>query len=329
MKKLITFLVVLVLILGIVEGMLRLLGKTPNRYAPESVHIQSEPTSLFQVDTILGYNYAIGQKKITINQSLEYDIQVNKNGLRNNPFYEKSAFGIYLFGSSFFAGMGVDDDEVVSAQLQDIMKKNGYTVSVENYSIPGHGMPSEYQRLNELSAKEDTIWAVFEVASFHLERNAGAYLFVKNFSKFNDVPMQYLIAELRDKHLVLRMLDVSSKISFVETKSALVYELKKIVKQQEFSREYLLQLELALIDSVYALCQEKNINPLFVNISHDDVSREITNHLLGNDYPFIISEVDYNLDEFNLNPYDQHPNAYAHERYALEIFDFIKNDQFR
>lgn len=295
------------------------MGYTPNITSIDQQKIITLPSPMFTEDSLLGYNYLPGKKSVTLNHSLEYKINIDEDRKRNNPFYVKSRNPIAIFGCSFFGGMGIDDNYVLSSQLQKMT--NNFSIS--NYSIPGHGMTSQYLILKEKIKEKDISYGIFEIASFHLHRNVGAYLFVKNFNKFNDVPLKYVISEKIENNLKFKILNIKNKLCFLEKQSALFYAVKKTLKTFEYSEKYLLDVQTALMDSTYNLSIENNVKPLFVVITKDKITNKIVQHLKENNYPYIISNVDYNDDDYNLNPHDQHPNEKAHKKYAEEIYEYI------
>lgn len=313
----------------LLEIFLRCYGYSPINPSQNEEKIKCTPPPLFQFHPDYGYVYEPGNKKVTLNRSLSYTLNVNEAGFRTNPHAVCSPqrASIAVFGCSFFGGMGVNDDEVVSAHLQRLV---GDTC-VYNYAIPGHGMNMQLLKLQDLIENEQKPEiAVFELASFHLIRNPGGFNFVKNFADIRDRPSYYLCSELSgDDKLNFFLKDINENLCFLDYWSAAYHLLKVKFYANQFKDEYLLDLENSLIQEAYSICNDYGVVPVFMLITKDDLSSSIGNFLESKNIPFIISSVNYQSDEFNLNPHDQHPNAFAHKRYALEIFDFIKNDQFR
>jgi len=313
----------------VLEIFLRCYGYSPINPLQNEEKIKCKPSPLFQFHPDYGYVYEPGNKEVILNGSLGYTLNVNEAGFRINSYSvcpSKQA-SIAVFGCSFFGGMGVDDDEVLSAHLQRFV---GDTC-VYNYAIPGQGMNMQLLKLQDLIENEQKPEiAVFELASFHLIRNPGGFNFVKNFADIRDRPSYYLCSELSDDDkLNFFLKDINENLCFLDYWSAAYHLLKVKFYANQFKDEYLLDLENSLIQEAYSLCNEHEVIPVFMLITKDVLSSSIANFLESKNIPFIVSSVDYQSDEFNLNPHDQHPNAFAHERYALEIFDFIKNVQFR
>lgn len=321
MKPFIKIFLFLIILILFSEVALRISGFEALTNKKESSKILSTPSPLFVGDSLLGYKNRIGKTKVTLNQSLEYYITIDTIGNRVNEYFNhQKENSLYIFGCSFFGGMGVNDHQVLSSFLSKKLAK----FSVYNFSIAGHGMTSQYLKLKTLHQKEYNLeWAVFEIASFHLIRNVGAYNYVKNFFKITDAPMNFVVAKKEKNQLQFQKIDINKKIHWPERTSAVFHELKKLIKQIEYSEKYLLDVQTALMDSTYNLSIENNVKPLFVVITKDEITDKIVHHLEINNYPYIISSVDYNNSAYNLSPYDEHPNEKAHKQYAEEIYEYI------
>lgn len=321
MKPFIKIFLFLIILILFSEVSLRISGFEALSNKKESSKILSSPSPLFVVDDLLGYKNRIGKTKVTLNQSLEYITTVDSIGNRvSENFNPQKENSLFIFGCSFFGGMGVNDHQVLSSFLtEDLRKYNIY-----NFSIAGHGMTSQYLKLKNIHQKGyNAKWAVFELASFHLIRNVGAYNYVKNFFKITDAPMNFVVAKKEKDKLQFQKIDINKKIHWLERKSAVFHEVKKLTKQIEYSEKYLLDVQTALIDSTYNLSIENNVKPLFVVITKDEITDKIVHYLEVNNYPYIISSVDYNNSAYNLSPYDEHPNEKAHKQYAEEIYEYI------
>ena len=286
--------------------------------------IISKPTPLFKLDDDYGYVYNVGFKEVTINQELVYKISINEDGTRLNPYFIESENKIAIFGCSFFAGMGVGDSATVGSQLQKLLKEG---FSVYNYSIPGHGMNTQYLKLKELieTQKKPEV-AVFQVASFHLIRNVGGYSFIKNFSKVKDSPIKYVISKIEDKNEVsFKTVNISDEYSIFAKYSSIFNFIYSKIKNSAYPTNYQLEIQKRLLTMTYNLCVEHDISPVFIFITVDEETEKIQKHLQKNNIPYLQSKVDYDDDSFNLNPYDQHPNERAHKQYAKELFSYFQD----
>lgn len=320
-SKILLFLSIVILIC---EILLRILGYTPLVDNRAVAKIISTPSPMFCENESYGYAYCPGEFKVVLNESLEYKLSTNEFGFRSNATNSEYAnASLAIFGCSFFSGMGIDDQDVLDVVLGTLVD----SMQISNYAIPGHGMTTQLAQLKDLiDSKNPPSIAVFEIASFHLVRNPGAYTFLKNFASIKDKPVKYLTANLKEgDELIFEVIEVESKVSFLEQKSSLAFLVKKFLKRNEYSESYLLNLENALIKEAYSYCKENEIRAVFMVITKDDLSQKIMDEMDLEAIPYVLSQVDYNKDSFNLNPYDQHPNALAHRIYAEEIYEFITN----
>ena len=136
---------------------------------------------MFAADPEYGYRYAPGIFDVTLNEAMTYRLSIDSaTRARVNPFATRNDSAsmpeIHLFGCSFFAGFGVSDSDVVSAQLQLLVNPHNKVV---NYSIPGHGMTTQLRLLRQsIERGQAPAIAVFSIASFHLHRNPATYSFI-------------------------------------------------------------------------------------------------------------------------------------------------------
>lgn len=318
MKK---FLLISFLVLLFVEFVLRVLGYKPQEFKNQNSKLRSEPKPLFQIDDKYGYKYLPGNKKVTLNNALTYSISINQDGTRHNPFLKNVESSIAIFGCSFFAGMGVGDSSTVGAQLQLLIKN----YQVNNYSIPGHGMTTQYLMLEELIQKDEKPdIAVFEIASFHLIRNLGGYDFIKNFSKIKDAPVKYVVANFNDDNVInFRVIDVNKEFSVFSKYSSFYNIIYSKFKSLKHPKKLQLQLQLKLIENTLKLCDSNSITPVFVVITNDIITDKIQDFMVQKKIPFVKSLVNHHNADFNLSPYDEHPNEKAHKQYADEIYEYI------
>jgi len=321
-KRLFAF--ILFLIIGLsTEMILRLQGFSPSPGKSSPPKIIASPSPVFQFDSLLGFAQKPGDYTITLNGTLAYQLGIDSAGSRKIPgLYPPQENKIGLYGCSFWAGMGVNDNQVLSYFLQQ--KTDSF--HIQNMAIPGHGMTSEYLLLkDQIRRKTAPRIAVFSMASFHLIRNPAGYAHTKNFGKIPDGPAFFPAAYYTDNNtLATKIIRVPEKYRPGATFSAGLNALYNILDQHEYSPEWLLKLQLDLMDSTFSLCRKEGIEPLFVLITRDDISEKIYQHGLSGNYPMLWSDVNYKDNRFHLYPHDGHPNAAAHQLYAEEIYQYIQ-----
>lgn len=314
----------IILIIICCEFVLRLLGFEPYQKPTESRIISSSP--ILEKDKLLGYNNAPGIHSIILNQQLEYTSTIENDFSRK--CIEKSDTStspmIAITGCSFFAGMGVSDTAVLSNQLQ----KELSSYKIKNWSIPGHGLTSQYLILKNLVSK-NTIprIMVFEMASFHLLRNVGSDQFLFSFQNIKKAPLEYPYCLIqKDKNVIFGLRSSQIIIPNIIQYSSIANILFKFKLEKEFTEEDLLQVQAELINRIEELCKNHQITPIFMMIDHDEISKETIKYLKSKSLAWINSQVDYKNSAYNLSPADGHPNNDAHQIYAHEIFQYLKEN---
>jgi len=322
MKKIAVLFFSLMVSLVLAEVVLRILGMEPTKKS-SSARIRSSPKSLFEEDSVFGYTNATGNYEVTLNNRLVYTLTIDSLHARVAPgLLERKSPILAVYGCSFFAGMGVNDTNVLSYYLQQ--KTNDFRVI--NYAIPGHGMTSQFLQIKQQAESTNPPKvAIFSVASFHLQRNPGAVVFLKNFNSITNAPVRFVKAYFEaDSLLRTKVMNVPPGGCFFSEKSSLAALISNAVGKREYSDSYQLELQLCLMDSAYAICRSKKIFPLFVMITNDEMSNKIFSYCKRRHYNIIRSGVDYKNDKFNLMPEDGHPNVYAHGLYADEIYSYLR-----
>lgn len=317
----------LLLSLGMAEVMLRLAGHAPYSEPVASDKITTVPGPMFCVDSVYGYTNCAGRFDVTLNGSLTYRLTIDSAD-RSRQLPDSLAVPgdsldeVHVHGCSFFAGMGVNDDEVLSARLQRLLGANHRVV---NRAIPGHGMTTQLRQLQQsITQGRVPQVAVFSLASFHLHRNPGAADYLNRFQVIRDRPMQFLCSELgSDGQVRFFIKDVEQQLLPGARHSALLHLLGTTLVNHASNKEAQLRLQLALMDSAHALAAEHGVFPIFMVITEDEISIRMAQHAQGQGYPLLRSSVNYDDTDYNLMPHDGHPNARAHSTYAYEVYSMM------
>lgn len=324
MKLIITFIKVIgvaLLVIVATELSLRIVGFNPYGQVHKERSVETKPSKLFVTDSILGYTCQQGAFEVILNRKLAYKVRIEQDGSRYNPYNSANcAKKMNVYGCSFFAGMGVDDEEVLSAQLN----KANTGLCIANYSIPGHGLTAQFlqfKRHVQNSRKPDC--AVFSIADFHLPRNVGAFSYLRSFGNIHDAPVLYPVARLSQSGaLSFSRVPVVPGSEAIARKSALYTEIIDIIDKQKWTEPYQYKVYRALCDSIATYAEQNSIQYLFHVITTDNNTKQMITHLKSHKYPHIVSKVDYKNSKLNLMPADGHPNAYAHQQYAKEISEY-------
>lgn len=306
-----------------VEIGLRSFGIQPLDTILEKDNLVCNNGPLFKPSEEFGYVMSTGAKQVVINQQLNFTMTIDEQGFRRSEFTcDTCENALHIYGCSHFAGFGVQDNEVLSSFVQMKMPDT----KVLNFSIPGHGLNTQYLQFKS-AVRNGTkpANAVFEIASIHLPRNVGAYSFLKNFHTVKSSPNEYIQCYFESSgQLGFRNISVRYRHLPLSQYSSIINLLNGVKEQLEYKESYMLDVELALIDSIQELADRENVEVLFLAITHDPVTKQIENYCNEKAYNFLLSSIDYTKNEYNLYPLDGHPNTLAHTIYANEVtsFDF-------
>jgi hypothetical protein len=306
-----------------IEILLRVFNYSEYKKAKSNNKIMSHPSPFFENNKLIGYNQKTGSYIIYLNDSaISYRVNINPDKTRYNPYsLKKNNKSINIYGCSFFAGMGLNDNQVVSSKLQLLMPE----YNINNYSIPGHGLTSQYLLLKQaIKTNQKPDIAVFELASFHLERNVGAYSYIKNFISVANRPSFFVKANIKNNHLVFETFPVKEQKVILSEYFASLNLINTVLEKTEFSKQELLKTNNLLVDSLYSLTLENDIEILFHIITNDTESEKMLNYIKSKNLPFIYSKINFKDTENNLYPRDGHPNERCHFLYAQELFNYIK-----
>jgi hypothetical protein len=306
------------------EAILRRCGFYPYGYIAKEHSLKSDHDSLFVLDTLLGYSNNQGMFNVTLNNSLTYKHTIGQGGERINPFQPNVCRKVInIYGCSFFYGMGVNDSSVVSAQLS----RMDTNVCVKNYSIPGHGLTTQFllfKRHLKSGVKPNQV--VFSIASFHLQRNVASFSYLRSFGNISNSPVEYPAARLTssDGLVFLKVNTVSGYEQLARLSS--IYTLFLQGKDRfRFPLSYQIDVHNKLCDSISYYSKEYGVKILFHFITKDEISDQLVQFMKWRNYPFVQSGVNYKDREYNLMPIDGHPNNSAHAIYAREIDSFLKS----
>ena len=136
LKNATLFLVSCFIVLMISEVCLRI-------FFPQHIQLQSKNT--YVPDSIAGYKLASNYNGY-IGNRVEYmtTITTNSYGIRHPDLStQKQHPRILILGDSFVFGQGVEQNQTVSAKLEDELRKKGKSVTVINAGVPGYGTVQE------------------------------------------------------------------------------------------------------------------------------------------------------------------------------------------
>jgi len=114
-------------------------------------------------DVVFGYDEELGAIPVphqrgrkTSPQGQSYSFSHNASGFRGSREYgprKQAAFRVLFLGDSFTYGLGVNDEETLPQQVENILQARHYSVEVINAGNPGAGTDYELKFLQTLGPK--------------------------------------------------------------------------------------------------------------------------------------------------------------------------------
>jgi len=325
-KKLLKYLVYFILILLGVEGSMRLLGYTTIQPFPILLE-KITPNDALTGDSTIGF-------KLKENSTVHYEYKSGYSFVAEHDEYgsricdqdsSNSELQIGFYGGSLFYGMGLNNSDVFAAKLAKKMKG----VRLRNYAIFGQSMTTSYLQLKDQidnNMKPDV--AVITYATYNRSRNAFTYEFRRaihgNSDHVKKKGIRYRYARLDDNNtLKFQFSDFGYspfKLSEFSVISAII---ERSIEDSHDSEIDINLIDQMLIDKIHSLCKQNGVQLVFAVISAPNKVEEIENKFTNDNIDFVNIFVDYENEKYNLMPYDNHPNATAHEMYAEKLEQYL------
>lgn len=220
-------------------------------------------------------------------------------------------------------GTALNDNETMAWILQE--KLDDY--KVVNYGIGSRGLITFYKYLeNALKENKKPTLAVFNFGSFQFFRSLDlpvkiSWLQTGHFVDVNengDFVVNF-IKESRKKSLFMRGLSKMSQKSllFNWVNNRVINYLNENIKSKE------LEITSWILDKIVNLCRENNIQLLFTDIGWEK-SKFLYDYTKQNKVDYLYLGVRNDTKEYNLLPYDGHPNAKCNVIYTKKLHQYLK-----
>jgi hypothetical protein len=325
-------LVLMLVFVGGAELILRAKGIAPwNANSDVVSAIRVEPGGrLFQPHSMLGYTHIPGRFDVTIGipgaapdshdqRRLHSEVTHLPSTLRiTRPLASYTARetrpGIWVFGCSWTHGWSVSDNETYPWLLQERFPD----YDVVNFGVNGYGeIHSLLQFREALSSQKPPKVAVLAYAEFHDERNTFARIRRKLIAPWNKLgPLVQPYARLDDAgKLRFEVADVEYREFPLMQQLALAHFLEIKYDNYEYARLRSREVTQALMLEMAALARQHDVRFVVATIQGKPMLDFFAAHH--------ISHVDISVDEGrreNTNlPFDAHPSALAHSRFAEKL----------
>ncbi|MCB0738579.1 MAG: SGNH/GDSL hydrolase family protein, partial [Bacteroidetes bacterium] len=236
-----------------------------------------------------------------------------------------------FFGCSFTYGWGVEDTETFPYLVQ----KELSNFKVENYSVPGYGTIQALQQIRHIPADKFPKTVVLVYGSFHDHRN-GLSLAQR---KFWSTSVTNQDANPAYSHIQFPCLENanSHEISFIPSnqlyepckwckKLATINFIENYSYRITDSKRQLPTISLQIIEKINHLVKRHNSRLIVAGILDNEETALFLNQLKEKGVECIDISVNTENPDYNLLPFDEHPNALAHEKYAQTFLKFFHSN---
>jgi hypothetical protein len=250
-------------------------------------------------------SYEITIKMPQVAAPYTFHVRTDEEGYRltsDDPSRYESKPEIWIFGCSFTWGWALDNEDTYPWLLQERFPD----YCVKNYAIAGAGNVQALLQLREFfkdPSRRPPVAAVFGYCLFHKERNVAAP------------------SRLRLESSVADQLDIMHPRAWLD-KGELKVELVSYNVEDSAvdpSPEEMDRVTQAIFKEIHDLCSDKGI-ALVLGVQHQKpIEDEVIKYCRKIGFTIADMTVKTESPEFNLLPYDRHPNAHANRIYADKL----------
>ncbi|MEZ4775341.1 MAG: hypothetical protein R3D00_19305 [Bacteroidia bacterium] len=313
------------------EAALWILGFRPYRQVAYS--IESSPANCILPHAELGFGLNPGTYEVTINHGLKYTVSHGEDSLRITTYKlraEASPDSVYFLGCSFTYGMGVSDSLTFPFLVNQYLP-NTYT---KNLGVPGYGTVQAYLQIRRLIAQREIPGTIIlNYADFHDARNSLTPAYRRDLymgyqrsdslvqTRMHGSRIPYLSQENTNVHFC-KWEDLYQNWEYRETFASVNF-LQDLRDQSQRRAIDARANTIQLFSMIKALCNEAHIRLVVTGITHSAETKKMLALLEKSGIETLDISVDLSLKEYTNAPFDDHPNAVAHEIYAKKIIDFL------
>jgi len=307
-------LLVLLLCICACEVGLKVYGYKPFAAHPIEDNIVWLPTIPLYKDSLLGIRLQSGKFSVIYNNTHTIELNNNSEGFRvtgNNDSItsERTAGSINLLGDSYVQGCGVNDNQTFGWMLQNEFK---------NYKVKNYGVASVYNLVTKFipEPKPKDIYIYY----YTCEHNNR--LIYRNMKLSDAMPL------LKEK---VGLVTLNSKLE--STFHSFSYEGLALNSYSSlinfFEDLYLERLDNTLnlesktnatqaIIYMSEYCKKRGATFIVASIRNDEEDKEFLEKLSSLGVETIDVSVDLQDKNYNMQPFDDHPNPRAHLEYYLK-----------
>ncbi len=307
------------------EVVLRTVGIRP--YDQQKTTIQVEPGGTFFVKhPTLGYTHIPGAFHVTLPDGYDFDVTHLSSTFRaTHPLatYDSVATKdeIWIFGCSFTHGWAVDDDETYAWLLQERFPE----YEVVNFGTSGYGTLHSLIQFKDALAHQKPKIAILAYASFHDSRNTFLRKRQKAVATWNSLgPLVQPYARLdSDGILQIEMAEVEYREFPLMRRFALAHFVEMTYDNYEAWRTPSRRVTEVLIDEMASVADANGVRFAVAFVAGKPYMMDYTR---SRGIPTVDMSVDLTLPEYNNEPHDNHPSAWAHRVYADKLEAFLRDE---
>ncbi len=335
-KKIFVVFILIVITVAFSEVVLRLVGFRP-AHAKEKEHpIAVVPDSFLIKDNHLGWRVGTGVYDTYSGGRFIYKASIDSSHKRiaepkekreGKEFYKRKLF---ILGCSFSFGVGVPDSGVCAYYLQSMLPE----YEVQNLAVPAYGLTQMYLSLKqEIQSDNKPDVVVLNYGQWQDERTFHGITWLRRFkySIIQSAPPEVgginyprCNIDKQDGSLIIDKLDWNDwpEDFPLRDKSVLVDLINTAYDNYYDHRTELLRQKTVLRCAleIVAYCEQQRIPILFFGLNQSD---HLIDSLINRGIPATTTQVDISQEGWSCAPFG-HPSARAHEVYAQEIIDYLK-----
>lgn len=324
------FIVLLVLLIGGFEFVLRLKGKSPDKGKVERSRITPED-KFYGEHPVLGFIHQPGIYTLNINNRFDFTAKHGPDGFRitgNDSTELNEADGrpqIWILGCSYTYGWLVNDHETYPWLVQ----KNLPKYKIKNLGVNGYGTLQSYLQFKEtVKTKPAPAVAILGYSDFHQKRDTVERRWKKEHAYVDRVgsfviPAARIDNESDDLTILYDSMDYRGFP--LTSKSALMTVLEN--RYNIYRDEKLGSWEVAekVLEKFQTLALKMETTFVLAGINDNDATMKMLRICQNKGMRTVDISVDRskNHPEHTHYPYDSHPSPLAHQKYAEKLTRYL------
>ena len=342
-RKSLFYAIMFLLLIAILVPLLYLANQLLNRYRMQTAVVRElsvEPSPMYVDDLLLGYKAIPGEYNLKIKLSdlkeeRSYKVKINQDATRFTGVVKGHLPELWIFGCSFVWGQGLNDEETMAYLVQNKRQD----LKVINFGENGYGNHHALLQIKELiKSKRKPKYIAISYIDWHSQRNIAAKEYVGALRTFGPFSNKNFFIEKLDsiRNTIyfkfgippnpedVRFHFPQAYLDSGELKIRTIPLLKEYVPLVRNEDEFLVTEK--IFDEIFEEAKKINVTPIILHMwSTGEYQKDpMIKHLKDKGFIYVDSYRDYSNPEFNMLPYDGHPNPEVNKFYAKKLLEAIK-----